>query len=155
MRLVTLGFVVLALHSIAFESKAQEKPLAEQKGLRCAYIGRNGSFHLIGKGGSAAYILGGKKYVADLRSADEDDDFWYYTPRNGDNFTEMWAFSRRRDACGLYGVFRYQGNAWHHFEQTSGWGEGLDRPVRVVYTSDLEVRIEALERRVRKLEDKP
>ena len=92
---------------------------------RCAFLGRFGSFTVIGSTGTAAYMLGKDKYIAGLRSAGEDPNWWMYRPTgNGDPSTTMWAFARN-PRCGKYNVLRFANGAWRQYEQTSAWGIGL------------------------------
>ena len=125
-----LSLPLIALMFLASTGQSQDKRPAgkEQaypKDLRCAYIGRWGSFHLIGTGGSAAYALGNDKFVADLRSVGQDADYWYYTPSKGDPSTSEWALARKPDGCGMYWVWRGDGGRWHPYEPTRAWGLGL------------------------------
>lgn len=92
---------------------------------RCVFLGRCGSFTLIGGDGTAAYLLGREEYVADLVAAGEDDNWWLYQVRgNGDPQTRMWAFARKPH-CGKHRVLRYSQGAWRAFEDTRAWGAGL------------------------------
>lgn len=92
---------------------------------RCAFLGRFGSFTVIGSRGTAAYRLGNGRYIADLRSAGEDANWWFYRPvGNGDRSTAMWAFARFPQ-CGRYRVLRFANGAWWVYERTEAWGNGL------------------------------
>jgi hypothetical protein len=127
---------------------------------RFAYLGRCGSFHLIGAGGSAAYLLGNEKYVADLRSVGDDANHYRYQPSKGDRSTTGWAFSRKPDNCGLYPVWRQQDGRWHLFERTTAWGIGLGddiaktvkfegaNPKKPFYAHDLEPKAQERSRAV-------
>jgi hypothetical protein len=99
---------------------------------RCAFLGMFGSFHLIGSKGTAAYMLGNDKYIADLRAAGEEKNWWLYRPTgNGDPWTTMWAFARNRGCDGKYSVLRKVNGVWCQYEQTEAWGDELDRPGQV------------------------
>jgi hypothetical protein len=143
-----LSFVVLSF------LPAQDQKQAYQ-GLRCAYLGRWGSFHLIGNGGSAAYALGGDRYVADLEFTDQDANHWYYSPTHGDPLTTSWAFARQKDCNGMYAVWRLAGGRWCFYENTQGWGDGLDRRLTAVPTYGLttEQQLLILKERVDKHQD--
>lgn len=92
---------------------------------RCAFLGRFGSFTVIGSGGTAAYRLGNGRYIADLQSAGEDANWWLYRPMaNGDPSTVMWAFARFPQ-CGRYRVLRFANGAWWGYEHTEAWGNRL------------------------------
>lgn len=92
---------------------------------RCAFLGRCGSFTVIGANGTAAYRLGNGQFIADLRSAGEDANWWLYRPvGSGDPSTVMWAFARF-PRCGRYRVLRFANGAWRFYEQTEAWGNGL------------------------------
>ena len=60
-------------------------------GRRCAFLGRCGSFTLIGTEGTAAYILGRDEYIADLVAAG---------PTITGGFTRSRATGIRRPVCG-------------------------------------------------------
>jgi hypothetical protein len=154
----------LALVALAFFGQGQElqdrpapKGQLEQPPRRCGYLGRWGSFHLIGKAGSAAYTLGDNDYVADLRLTREDGGYWYYSPSDGDPFTAEWALASKPDACGMYPVWRAVGGRWVLYERARAWGQGLGREVRSTHTGgpSIESRVSDLERRVDKLEGRP
>lgn len=92
---------------------------------RCVFLGRCGSFTLIGAEGTAAYLLGRDEYIADLVAAGEDENWWLYRVQgNGDPQTSMWAFARKPH-CGKYRVLKYSNGAWRVFEDTRAWGAGL------------------------------
>lgn len=89
---------------------------------RCAYLGRCGSFTLIGNNGTAAYILGNEEFIADLEAAGEDQHWWIYrTINGGDDKTKKWAFARRPE-CGRYRVLRLVNGNWCEHEQVHAWG---------------------------------
>lgn len=92
---------------------------------RCAFLGRCGSFTLIGAKGTAAYMLGRQQYIADLVVDDEDENWWIYSPvGNSDAATTKWAFAKR-PFCGKYRVLRFANGRWWRFEDTTAWGIGL------------------------------
>jgi hypothetical protein len=109
---------------------------------RCAFIGRCGSFILIGSGGTAAYILGTERYIADLVFDSEDPNWWIYrpTPGSGDPGTTGWAFARV-PFCGKYRVLRFANGVWSDFDLTDAWGGGLGSPTRTV-TRTVTVRVQ-------------
>ncbi len=122
-----------ALLVIAAGGQAQDKGKGgykegEVKGRRCAFLGQWGSFHLIGTGGSAAYFLNNLPFSADLRWTEDDADFYYYEPANGDPVTTGWAFARKPNACGLHSVWRHDGRGWQIFERVRAWGN-FDRGI--------------------------
>lgn len=121
---------------------------------RCAYLGRWGSFHLIGNGGSAAYTLGKDEFLADLSFVKQNERFWYYEPSGGDRLTTRWAFSKRPDHCGRFWVWRAQQGRWHEYEATKAWGIGLNEEARHASVPSLDSRVTDLEDRVRALEKK-
>jgi hypothetical protein len=100
-----------------------EKP---EQTRRCAFLGQCGSFTLIGSNGTAAYILGNDRYIADLKSAGEDPNWWLYVPAGGDPWTQKWAFARNPE-CGKYRVLRRVNGTWWDFDRTDAWGAGLGR----------------------------
>jgi hypothetical protein len=91
---------------------------------RCAFLGQCGSFTLISSNGTAAYVLGNERYIADLKSAGEDPNWWLYVPAGGDLWTQKWAFARNPE-CGKYRVLRRVNGTWWEFDRTDAWGAGL------------------------------
>lgn len=159
------GFSVLVLLFIGSPSQAQgqkqgDSKKSEQEDRRCAYLGLLGSFHVLGNGGSAAYTVDSQNFIADLRLTREDANFWYFAPANGgDPMTTEWAFSKKPDGCGMYLVWRRVGGIWYAYERTRAWGIGLggifgSTQTVVDVEKKLEARVESLEDRVKKLEDK-
>jgi hypothetical protein len=139
--------------AVAYKQPAQNAPEAAR---RCAFIGRRGSFHLIGAKGTAAYKLGKDKYVADLEAAGEDANYWYYLPQQkGDQFTTMWAFARRPD-CGRYWVWRHDRRGWGQYEATDAWGDELNGSTAGATTGSaierLQFDVRDLQQRMRTLE---
>jgi len=122
---------------------------------RCAYLGKWGSFHLIGSAGSAAYALGNDRFIADLTFVREDTLYWYYRPSKGDASTTLWAFARR-PYCGKYWVWRHAQGGWKRYEATRAWGDGLGAPTTAQTAIDvvdqLQLRVQDLENRVKTLE---
>lgn len=93
---------------------------------RCAYLGKLGAFTLTGPKGTAAYMLGRTKYIADLVPSGEEANWWLYRPTdNSDPDTIMWAFAKH-PICGKYAVLRFTKGSWKTFEQTTAWGNELN-----------------------------
>lgn len=127
------------------------------EGRRCAYLGQWASFHLIGTGGSAAYFLGNVPFSADLRWTEDDANFFYYEPSNGDPVTTDWAFSRMSDICGMYSVWRHDGSSWQFFERVRAWGRPGSSGSYGSYGGEderLKARVTQLESRMKKVENK-
>jgi hypothetical protein len=146
----------LPTKSVTYKVPEQD---ADDAARRCAFLGRQGSFHLIGAQGTAAYRLGNGQYIADLAAAGEDANYWYYRPQqNGDQFTSLWAFARRPN-CGRYWVWRQDRGGWHRYEATNAWGIGLGGVAAKSGSSDaivdLQIDVRDLKERVLKLEKGP
>lgn len=141
----------LAVGSVSAEAKQ------EDDARRCAFLGRCGSFHLIGPSGTAAYNLGNAQYIADLASAGEDRLFWFYRPLNGDVATNLWAFARQPDRAGRYWVWRRDQRGWRRYEGTRAWGIGLGESGAAGASGDalfdLQNDVRDLKKRVKTLED--
>lgn len=134
---------------------AKKANVREDGGRRCAFLGRFGSFTVIGAEGTAAYRLGRGEYIADLEVAEQKDaNWWLYRPvSNGDPWTEMWAFARRPQ-CGMYAVMRFSNGGWHLYESTHAWGENLGGSGEDIKKSaSASVQNEVLDT-VRRIEDK-
>ena len=121
--------VVLLLSSMTLPARADQTSADVGRTSRCAYLGPVGSFHLFGREGTAAYLLGSGQYIADLSFSGEDNDYWQYQAANGDPTTGFWAFARHPDSCGRWWVWRYSNGAWRLFESTRAWGDGLGESV--------------------------
>jgi hypothetical protein len=145
-----LSLVALTL----FSGQGQAQPPAAKKQApqyRCAYIGEMGSFHLIENGGSAAYELGGERFIADLAFLKQDANFRYYIPTHGDPATTHWAFAKHAD-CGLYRVWRQVNGRMSPFEPTTAWGIGLEGSTGPVtaFTDDVDQKLRAIDLRLDK-----
>jgi hypothetical protein len=127
MRVLFTAGLILSL--MAQNARADEARAGVGSVTRCAYLGRCGSFHVIGTGGTAAYLLGSGEFIADLSFSSQDNDYWQFRATNGDPATKFWAFAAHPDNCGRYWVWRYSNGAWRQFESTRAWGEGLGEPV--------------------------
>lgn len=97
---------------------------------RCAYIGRCGSFHLIGEEGTAAYRTPTGEYIDELKMMPSEPGWWLYRAvlnvDTSDHVSEAWAISRRRDRNGRFRVMRFVRGAWRFYETAYGWGQGMD-----------------------------
>lgn len=123
--LIGTGILLAIMPTVAAaaERAKQAEKVVEER--RCAFLGNFGSFTLIGDTGTAAYRLGKGEYIADLRTAGDDPNWWIYRPTgNGDPSTTLWAFARK-PICGKYTVLRFAKGAWRHYEKTDAWGIGL------------------------------
>lgn len=120
------GLLIASLLVTVTPSSASAQRIDVNNGeRRCAFLGRFGSFTVIGTAGTAAYSLGNNKYIADLVVAGEEANWWLYRPTSGgDPATRLWAFARQ-PWCGKYRVMRYSNGAWREYEQTEAWGRGL------------------------------
>jgi hypothetical protein len=134
--------IPLTLRSFSGHLQAQgqkDRDRAEAEGRNCAYQGQGASFHLLGTDGSAAYPLGTDRFIADLDYKSTDNDYWYYTPSGTrDGLTDLWAFARKDDSCGMRWVWRQQGGRWYPYGPMRFWGE---KPLstRVVRTATTTV----------------
>lgn len=159
MRTTLVLYVLCAFSPLAYADQLAanvSRTTAQVAERRCAFLGRNGSFHLIGDSGTAAYQLGRDQYIADLVSVGQDANYWLYRPvANGDPSTVMWAFARR-PICGRYGVLRYSNGTWRRFEATNAWGIGLGEELAGAASGDairdLQIDVRDLKERVLKLE---
>lgn len=106
---------------------------------RCAFLGRFGSFTVIGSKGVAAYQLSDGQYIADLEAAGDDPNWWLYRPvSNGDATTTMWAFARKPHR-GLYKVLRFANGRWKLYECTNAWGRGLGESGAALASTNVEI----------------
>src|SRR6266496_157237 len=143
------AFMILPCCDEALGQKPAGNKQEEKNERRCVYLGRSGSFHIIGSGGSAAYVLGNRKYISDLRENGEDANFWYFTTSNGDPATNGWAFARKANCDGTYWVWRSDRGGWHAYEATRAWGNGLGGSfAQMASGPSLGERVERLETRV-------
>jgi hypothetical protein len=132
---------------------ASQKADKANEARRCAFLGPFGSFHLIGPKGTAAYLLGNEKYIADLVPAGEDANWWLYRPGEGsDPGTTMWAFSRHDQCNGMRSVLRFVNGVWCLYEEATGWGNDGSTGVTVTTVSSQPSNAELLQK-LRDIED--
>jgi hypothetical protein len=121
---------------------------------RCTYLGKWGSFHLIGSRGTAGYKFNGNKYLADLAFSRETEEYYYYKQTgHGDPAISLWAFAKFPASPEKYEVWRRTTKGWRRYECAERWGENLNSAVPVAATdTDILNRLDAVERTVEKHE---
>lgn len=106
----------------------QQRPFPTPQERRCAYLGRWGSFHILGKDGTAAYrFASGAMHFAELRVGRPNPNWWIYNQvpsDTADNNITAWAFARQ-PYCGEWQVLMFRNGAWQHYENTFAWGKGI------------------------------
>lgn len=70
---------------------------------RHAYIGRLGTHHLVGNGGTCMYFWNSAERLATLRMEKAEAGFWYYCET--DSPGHRWAFARRSNRSGRFAVW--------------------------------------------------